>query len=292
MFNMKINLKNFQVKKEKKIRLEEWPTLIDPYYPNRNEYQKLLDKNIDKMSALQSLLYASNRYSLLIIFQGMDACGKDSAIKNVMSGINPQGCEVHSFKQPSTEELKHDFLWRTTCRLPERGRIGIFNRSYYEEVLIVRVHHELLKSERLPNNELIHKDFWKNRYRSIVNFEQHLHHNGTIIIKLFLHLSKDEQRKRFLSRLDEPNKNWKIEMSDINERKLWSQYQDAYEKCISKTSTKDAPWYIVPADDKNNARLIISQIIVTTLKELKMHYPLLHKSHFKELQTIRKHLMK
>lgn len=289
---MKIKVKKFQVKKPKKIKLDKWPTEIECYYSDNKEYQKLLSKNVDHMSDLQSLLYASNRYSLLIIIQGMDACGKDSAIKHVLSGINPQGCEVHSFKKPSIEELKHDFLWRTTCRLPERGRIGIFNRSYYEEVLIVRVHHELLKSEKLPTNELIHKNLWKNRYRSIVNFEQHLHHNGTIIIKIFLHLSKNEQRKRFLSRLDEPNKNWKIEMSDITERKLWKQYQEAYEKCISNTSTKDAPWYIVPADDKNNARLIISQIIVTTLKNLKMHYPMLHKSHNKELQTIRKHLDK
>lgn len=289
---MKIKVKKFQVKKPKKIKLNKWPTEIESYYSDNKEYQKLLSKNVDQMSELQSLLYASNRFSLLIIIQGMDACGKDSAIKHVLSGINPQGCEVHSFKKPSIEELKHDFLWRTTCRLPERGRIGIFNRSYYEEVLIVRIHHELLKSEKLPTNELIHKNLWKNRYRSIVNFEQHLHHNGTIIIKIFLHLSKNEQRKRFLSRLDEPNKNWKIEMSDINERKLWKQYQEAYEKCISNTSTKDAPWYIVPADDKNNARLIISQIIVSTLKNLKMHYPVLHKSHNKELETIRKHLDK
>ncbi len=289
---MKIKLKEYQVKEGEQVNLNKWPTEIEPYYNYHNEYQKLLNKNIDEMSSLQSLLYASNRYSVLIILQGMDASGKDSLIKHVMSGINPQGCAVYSFKQPSIEELQHDFLWRTTCRLPERGRIGIFNRSYYEEVLIVKVHHELLGKEHLPNNQIVHKHLWKNRYKAIVNFEEYLQQNGTTVIKIFLHLSKEEQRKRFLARLDDPDKNWKFSMSDVNERKLWTQYQEAYEKCISKTSTKTAPWYIVPADDKNNARLITSHIIVDTLKELKMHYPVLSKTRIKELQSIRTQLLK
>ena len=203
----------------------------------------------------------------------MDAAGKDGAIRHVMSGVNPQGCQVFSFKHPSAEELEHDFLWRTTRRLPERGRIGIFNRSYYEEVLIVRVHPEILRSQGLPDELLDEKTIWQERYRSIVDLEKHLHRNGTRIIKFFLHLSKEEQRKRFLERIDEPDKNWKFSLADIEERKFWKHYMKAYEACLSATSTKHAPWYVVPADDKENARLIISQIILDTLKELKMSYP-------------------
>ena len=244
------------------------------------------------MSSLQRLHYASNRYALLLIFQGMDAAGKDGAIRHVMSGVNPQGCEVFSFKQPSAEELKHDFLWRTTRRLPERGRIGIFNRSYYEEVLIVRVHPEILRGQGLPDELLDEKTIWKERYRSIVDLEEHLHRNGTRIIKFFLHLSKEEQRKRFLERIDEPDKNWKFSLADIQERRYWKHYMKAYEACLSATSTHHAPWYVVPADDKENARLIVSQIILDTLKELKMSYPEANKARRKELRSIRKLLAK
>jgi PPK2 family polyphosphate:nucleotide phosphotransferase len=219
----------------------------------------------------------------------MDAAGKDGAIKHVMSGVNPEGCEVFSFKQPSAEELEHDFLWRTTCRLPERGRIGIFNRSYYEEVLVVRVHPEILNSEGLTG-DLIEKTIWEERYRSIVDLENHLYRNGTRIIKFFLHLSKDEQRKRFLERIDEPEKNWKFSLADIQERKYWNHYRKAYEACLSATSTKEAPWYVVPADDKENARVIVSQIVLDTLNELGMSYPEADKARRKELQSIRKRL--
>jgi PPK2 family polyphosphate:nucleotide phosphotransferase len=235
----------------------------------------------------QNLLYATNRYSLLLIFQGMDAAGKDGAIKHVMSGVNPQGCEVFSFKQPSAEELEHDFLWRTTVRLPERGHIGIFNRSYYEEVLVVRVHPEILHNEGLPD-ELIEPAIWQERYRSIVEMEKHLHRNGTRIIKFFLHLSKEEQRKRLLARIDNPEKNWKLSLADVEERKFWNTYRKAYEACLSSTSTTEAPWYIVPADDKDNARVIVSQIILETLDELGLCYPEADKAHRKELQSIGK----
>ena len=234
--------------------------------------------------------YASNRHAVLLIFQAMDAAGKDGAIRHVMSGVNPQGCQVFSFKHPSPAELQHDFLWRTTRDLPERGRIGIFNRSYYEEVLIVRVHHDILDSEGVPETPQNEKTIWHDRYRSIVDLERHLHCNGTRIIKFFLHLSKDEQRKRFLERIDDPEKNWKFSMDDIKERGFWKQYMKAYEKCLSATSTEDSPWYIVPADDKENARLIVSQIVVDTLKDLKMSYPKATKDRQQELLEIRKKL--
>jgi PPK2 family polyphosphate:nucleotide phosphotransferase len=253
------------------------------------QYQKLLEEHVEELSSLQHLHYASNRYALLLIFQGMDAAGKDGAIRHVMSGVNPQGCEVFSFKQPSAEELEHDFLWRTTCRLPERGRIGIFNRSYYEEVLVVRVHPEILRSQGLPEELRDEKTIWKERYRSIVDLEEHLHRNGTRIIKFFLHLSKDEQRKRFLERIDEPDKNWKFSLADIHERKYWKHYMKAYEACLSATSTHHAPWYVVPADDKENARLIVSQIVLDALNELKMAYPKTTAKRRRELKSIRKH---
>lgn len=211
---------------------------------------------------------------------------------HVMSGVNPQGCEVHSFKHPSNEELSHDFLWRTTCRLPERGRVGIFNRSYYEEVLIVRVHPEILRSQGLPNESLNMKTIWQERYESIVDLEKHLYRNGTRIIKFFLHLSRDEQRKRFLERIDEREKNWKFSLEDMAERKFWKEYMAAYEECLSATSTRNAPWYVVPADDKENARLIISKVIIDTLSELKMAYPRPDAGFRRELQSIRKLLTK
>ena len=255
-----IRTEEFRVPPGVNVKLKEWPTRVKPIYKSKKRYHKLLEEQVDELSSLQRLHYASNRYALLLIFQGMDAAGKDGAIRHVMSGVNPQGCQVFSFKQPSAEELEHDFLWRTTRRLPERGRIGIFNRSYYEEVLVVRVHPEILSSQRLPDELPDAETIWKDRYRSIVDLEEHLHRNGTRIIKFFLHLSKDEQRKRFLDRIDEPEKNWKFSLADVRERKSWSLYMQAYEACLSATSTAAAPWYVVPADDKKNARLIVSQI--------------------------------
>src|SRR6202142_3560983 len=238
--NLKIDSKDFRVRHGDKVKLKKWPTVIEPFFKTKKEYQQLLEKHVNELSALQQLHYASDRYALLIIFQAMDAAGKDGAIRHVMSGVNPQGCEVFSFKQPSAEELKHDFLWRTACRLPERGRIGIFNRSYYEEVLVVRVHPEILRNEGLSEELRDEKNIWEDRYRSIVNLENHLHRNGTRIIKFFLHLSKEEQRKRFLKRIDEPGKNWKFSEADIQERQYWKQYMKAYEDCLGATSTHDA----------------------------------------------------
>jgi PPK2 family polyphosphate:nucleotide phosphotransferase len=284
--SMNINSKDFRVRADENVKLKKWPTRVEPYFKSKEQYQEMLGEHIRKLSSQQSLLYASNHYSLLLIFQGMDAAGKDGAIKHVMSGVNPQGCEVFSFKQPSAEELEHDFLWRTTRHLPERGRIGIFDRSYYEEVLIVRVHPEILHNERLPD-ELIDKEFWEERYRSIVDLENHLYRNGTRILKFFLHLSKDEQRKRFLARIDQPEKNWKLSLADIQEREYWNHYWNAYEACLSATSTKEAPWYVVPADEKKTARLIVSQIILDTLDELGLAYPVADKAHRKELASIR-----
>ncbi len=264
-------MKTFRVHEGQKVDLKKWPTKVNPLFESKKEYKKLLEDHIAELSERQNLLYASDSYSLLLIFQAMDAAGKDGAIKHVMSGINPQGCEVSSFKHPSAEELDHDFLWRTTRRLPARGQIGIFNRSYYEEVLIARVHPEILRAEKLPHVD--EKSIWKDRYRSIVDLEKHLHCNGTVIVKFFLHLSKEEQRKRFLARLKDPNKNWKFTVDDLHERKYWKQYMHAYEECLSATSTRQGPWYIVPADDKENARLIVSEILLETLKGLKLRVP-------------------
>ena len=258
---MKISSKDFRVREEHEVSLRKWPTNVKPVYKSKEHYQKLLGEHVAQLSSQQELLYASNRYAVLLIFQAMDAAGKDGAIKHVMSGVNPQGCQVFSFRHPSAEELEHDFLWRTTRDLPERGRIGIFNRSYYEEVLIVRVHPEILRSEGIPDAPHADKAVWHNRYRSIVDMERHLYGNGTRIIKFFLHLSKEEQRRRFLQRIDVPEKNWKFGLADIEERKFWKQYMQAYEECLSETSTRDAPWYVVPADDKENARLIVLSLI-------------------------------
>jgi PPK2 family polyphosphate:nucleotide phosphotransferase len=244
------------------------------------------------LSSRQQLHYASGRYAVLLIFQGMDSAGKDGAIRHVMSGVNPEGCEVYSFKQPSAEELKHDFLWRTTCRLPERGRIGIFNRSYYEEVLVTRVHPEILNTQNLPKHSRDDKHFWRDRYRSIVELEAHLHRNGTQVIKFFLHLSKKEQEKRFLERIDEPDKNWKFSSSDIHERKYWPHYMQAYAHCLAETSTRHAPWYAIPADDKENARLIVSQILMDAFDDLKMAYPKSNPKRRRQLQAIGKMLEK
>ena len=288
----KINPDDFRVRPGKKVDLDKWPTKVKRAYASKEEYQQILREHIEKLSAQQNLLYAFNRYALLLIFQAMDAAGKDSAIKHVMSGVNPQGCQVFSFKHPSAEELEHDFLWHATRRLPERGHIGIFNRSYYEEVLIVRVHPEILSSEDLPPDLVNEKDIWSGRYRSILNLENHLHRNGTRIIKFFLHLSKEEQRKRFLKRIDEPEKNWKFSAADIEERKYWKQYMKAYEECLGSTSSRIAPWYVVPADDKENAGLIISRIVLDALKGLKMAYPKSSPERLRELQAIRQQLTK
>ena len=287
---MKINSKDFRVRPGEKVKLREWPTRVKPICRTKKRYQKLLRDHVVQLTVLQRLHYASDRYALLLIFQGMDAGGKDGAIRHVMSGVNPQGCEVFSFKQPSAEELKHDFLWRTTCRLPERGRIGIFNRSYYEEVLVVRVHPEILRSQGLPNELLDEKSIWKERYRSIVDLEEHLHRNGTRIIKFFLHLSKAEQRKRFLERIDEPDKNWKFSLADIHERKYWPHYMEAYEDCLNATSTHHAPWYVIPADDKDNARLIVSRIVLDALDGLNLAFPKTTAKRRRELKSIRNQL--
>lgn len=289
---MKINSKDFRVSEGSKVHLGKWPTNVAPTYQTKEDYHEILAEHVAALSKLQQLLYASNRHAVLLIFQAMDAAGKDGAIKHVMSGINPQGCQVFSYKHPSAAELQHDFLWRTTRDLPERGRIGIFNRSYYEEVLITRVHPEILRSEGLPEAQQDGKAIWQSRYRSIVNLERHLASNGTCIIKFFLHLSKEEQRKRFLERIDQPEKNWKFSQADIEERKYWKDYMKAYEKCLSATSTHDTPWYIVPADDKANARLIVSQIVLDRLSALKMSYPETSAERREELQLIREQLTK
>ncbi len=257
----------------KKVELNEWPTRVERFFNSKEQYRELLETHVRGLSSRQQVHYASGRYALLLIFQGMDSAGKDGAIRHVMSGVNPEGCEVFSFKQPSVEELKHDFLWRTTCRLPERGRIGIFNRSYYEEVLVTRVHPAILETQDLPTTSRDDKHFWGDRYRSITELEAHLNRNGTQIIKFFLHLSKKEQAKRFLERIDEPDKNWKFSTSDIHERKYWRHYMRAYAHCLTETSTRHAPWYAVPADDKENARLIVSQILMDVFDGLKMAYP-------------------
>jgi len=289
---MNIQSNDFRVSEGTTVDLSKRPTRVKALYTSKKQYKKCLNEHVEELSSLQRLHYADNRYALLLIFQAMDAAGKDGAIRHVMSGVNPQGCQVFSFKHPSATELDHDFLWRTTRSLPERGRIGIFNRSYYEEVLIVRVHPEILLSQGLPDELLDEKSLWQDRYRSIVDLESHLYRNGTRIIKFFLHLSEEEQRKRFLQRIDEPEKNWKFSLADIKERKYWKEYMQAYEACLSATSTETAPWYVVPADDKKNARLIISNVILETLKGLNMSYPTTTKARQKELQAIRKRLAK
>ncbi|GMW03058.1 MAG: PPK2 family polyphosphate--nucleotide phosphotransferase [Candidatus Hydrogenedentota bacterium] len=279
--------KAFRVREGEKVSLRKRPTKIGDLYSSKDDYEDQLKAHVRELSELQELLYASNCYSLLLIFQAMDAAGKDGAIQHVMSGVNPQGCQVFSFKQPSAEELDHDFLWRCYKCLPERGRIGIFNRSYYEEVLVVRVHPEFLSAQNLPQEHSDMKALWKGRYASIVDMENHLFRSGTRVAKFFLHVSKDEQRERFLARIDEPEKNWKFNAGDVEERKHWDEYMRAYEKCLSATSTKNAPWYVVPADDKKNARLIVSEIVRQTLRELPMEFPKVDKARLEELKAFR-----
>ncbi|MEI6848167.1 MAG: ADP-polyphosphate phosphotransferase [Chlorobiaceae bacterium] len=280
----------FRVSEGEKVNLDERPTLVIPVYNSRKQYKELLADHVEQLRRLQHVHYADHRYAVLLIFQAMDAAGKDSIIKHVMTGVNPQGCQVFSFKHPSFEELAHDFLWKANCCLPERGTIGIFNRSYYEEVLIVRVHPEILLGQGIPEELIKDGKVWEHRFQSIIDMEHHLYRNGTRIIKFFLHLSKEEQRKRFLERIDAPEKNWKFSIADIEERQYWNQYMKVYEECLSATSTKHAPWYIVPADDKANARLIVSRIIVHTLSGLGLSYPEASAQRRKELFDIRMRL--
>lgn len=284
----KIKSADFYVQGGDKFKLSKLPTKIEPVYKSKKQYQEVLAEHTEQLSKLQQLLYASNKYAVLLIFQAMDAAGKDGAIKHIMSGVNPQGCQVFSYKHPSANELQHDFLWRTTRDLPERGRIGIFNRSYYEEVLIVRVHPELLAAEGVPEEKSA--GIWPQRFRSISNLENHLHHNGTRVIKFYLHLSEEEQRARFIERIDTPEKNWKFSQADMAEREFWPQYRQAYEECLAATSTPESPWYVVPADDKENARLIISRIILDNLQALDMSLPVTTPERKKELRLIRKQL--
>jgi PPK2 family polyphosphate:nucleotide phosphotransferase len=289
---MKIKTQDYRVPPGTAIDLAKRPTKVPNLYRSKKDYRKTLEAQVESLSDLQRIHYASNQYALLLIFQAMDTAGKDGAIRHVMSGINPQGCAVHSFKQPSAEELEHDFMWRTNRRLPELGKIGIFNRSYYEEVLIVRVHPELLAAQGLSEEAIARKALWEERYQSIRDTEAHLHRNGTRIIKFFLHLSKEEQRVRLLARIDEPEKNWKFSQADVKERTRWDDYQRAYAAALGATSTVQAPWYVVPADDKKNARLIVSEVILDALRELKMAYPKTTAKRRRELQQIRKQLEK
>lgn len=274
---MPIRAKEFHAGQYKKVRLKQWPTRVKPFYASQAEYKAILQRRVEELSRLQQIHYAVGNSALLVIFQGMDTAGKDGVIRHVISGVNPQGCIVSSFKEPSSIELRHDFLWRAALCLPEKGKIGIFNRSYYEDVLVVRVHSEAQGA----------KIDWQERYRSINGFERHLHKNGTRIVKIFLHLSKEEQRTRLLKRIDDPAKNWKLGENDVKERAFWKQYREAYEACIEATSTEQAPWHIVPADDKENARLIVAQIMINILQALGLHYPKMTRTRLKELRKAR-----
>jgi PPK2 family polyphosphate:nucleotide phosphotransferase len=282
------SIDKFRVPAGRKLSLQKCPTDVKKLYRNEADAAAKLSAQVQRTSELQDVLYASDRHSLLLIFQAMDAAGKDGAIKHVLSGVNPQGCHVSSFKQPSAEELDHDFLWRTSRLLPERGRIGIFNRSYYEEVLVVRVHPQYLATQKLPDCGPSLEGFWKDRLRSIREHEAHLHRSGTVIVKFFLHVSREEQRRRFLDRIDHPDKNWKFNLGDVEERQYWNEYMSAYEKALSATSTRDSPWYVVPADDKKNTRLIISQVVNQTLESLQLAYPKADRKRVAELAAARK----
>jgi len=283
------SIDDLRVQEGQKVDLDHWPTRVDPLYESKKEYRRLLKHNVARLSELQNGFYAANEFAMLIIFQAMDTAGKDGAIKHVMSGVNPQGCQVHSFGHPSATELEHDFLWRTTEALPERGHIGIFNRSYYEEVLIARVHPEILSAEHVPDGIGPNK-MWEHRYESINDHEKHLHRNGTHIIKFFLHISKEEQRQRLLARIDKPSKNWKYNPDDLVERGYWDDYMDAYEACLSATSTDHAPWYIVPADDKKNARLFVSNVILQAMSKMHVELPPLTEERLQALQEGRRRL--
>jgi len=279
--------KTFRVENGKHFRLKDFDPGATGHWNSKEHAEEALQQGILRTAELKDMLYAQDRWALLLIFQAMDAAGKDGAIKHVMSGVNPQGCQVYSFKAPSEPELQHDFLWRTTRDVPERGHIGIFNRSYYEEVLVVRVHPEILKSQRIPE-PLLGKHIWKERFEDIRCFERHMARNGTVIRKFFLNVSKKEQKKRFLERLDEPEKNWKFSAGDVHERQCWDDYQDAYEEMIQHTSSKEAPWYVVPADNKWFTRLVISTVVVDTLESLNLSYPKVDDAKRKELAAAKK----
>jgi PPK2 family polyphosphate:nucleotide phosphotransferase len=291
---MELNSKltKLKVDPNTQVNLINWPTSIKPLYSSKKKHQELLNESHEELGALQDMLYAHNRYAILLILQGIDSAGKGSIIKHVMSGINPQGCQVYSFQQPTAEDLDHDFLWRSNNRLPERGRIGIFDRSYYEEVTAVRVIPGLLEQQHLPMELLDPTKFWQERFQDIVNLESYLHRNGIRIIKIFLHISKEEQRQRLLARIDEPTKNWKISHADMEARQHWEAFQTAYAECLSATSTEHSPWYIVPADDKRNAQLLVSKIVRETMKALQMSYPIATEAHRKELAEMRDTLEK
>ena len=262
----------YRINNGKKFRLKDVDPASTGHFRSKEHAQELLDQGKAELADLQDKLYAQNRWAVLVILQAMDAAGKDGVIEHVMSGVNPQGCQVFSFKAPSSDDLSHDFMWRTTKCLPQRGHIGMFNRSYYEEVLVVRVHPEVLKNERIPG-PLLSKDVWEKRFQDMHNFETYLSHNGIVVRKFFLHLSKKEQKRRFLARLDAPEKNWKFSAADVRERQCWDDYMTAYEEMIASTSSKHAPWYVVPADNKWYTRLVVAAAIVDTLKELKVKYP-------------------
>jgi len=283
-------VESYRITKGEKFRLKDCDPDDTGDVKNKEQSQKIIDDRAGLISNLQEKLYAQDRWGLLIVLQGMDAAGKDGVVKHVMSGINPQGCDVHSFKTPSTEELSHDYLWRAHSRVPERGMIGIFNRSYYEEVLVIRVHPTLLQAQKLPE-ALITKHIWEQRYEDINAFERYLTHNGVIVRKFFLHLSKKEQKKRFLERLDDSKKNWKFSMADVQERGYWKDYQEAYEEMIQNTATKHAPWYVIPADNKWYTQLLVASAIIATLKELDLCFPDVDKKKKKELESVRESLL-
>jgi PPK2 family polyphosphate:nucleotide phosphotransferase len=279
--------KRFRADKPKKFKLADFdPADTCGLDIEKAEAKAMLASGVERLTALQEKLYAQNQWSVLVVFQAMDAAGKDGAIKHVMSGVNPQGCQVHAFKTPSAEDLDHDFLWRVAKALPERGRIGIFNRSHYEEVLAVRVHPEFLETQHLPK-QVVGKNIWDDRFKSIRHFESHLARNGVLILKFFLHVSKEEQRQRFLARLDEPAKRWKFAMEDVAERKLWDKYMDAYEDAIRETSTEEAPWFVVPSDNKWFARLVIAEAIVEAMEGLDLEFPKVEGEKLKELEQVR-----
>lgn len=283
-----MKIEKFKVSENSKVKLKDHETDFTGDFKNKEEAEAVLGENIEKLSRLQDALYAENRQSLLVIFQAMDAAGKDGAIKHVFSGVNPQGVQVSSFKQPSTEELDHDFLWRCSKNLPERGRIGVFNRSYYEEVLIVRVHKTILENQPLPDTIKNDKNVWKKRFEAIRNFEKYLNENGTKVIKFFLNISKKEQKKRFLARIEEPDKNWKFSAQDAKERTSWDDYMKAYEDALRETSTKDSPWFVIPGDRKWFARTAISEIIVKTLEEMNPQFPQVSEEHRQSLLEAKK----
>ncbi len=284
-------IKPFRVEHGKHFRLSDYDPGETRGLKTNEDAAELLQQGVHRMAELQDKLYAQDRWALLVMFQAMDAAGKDSAIKHVMSGVNPQGCTVHSFKSPSTEELDHDYLWRASKVLPRRGDIGIFNRSYYEEVLVVRVHNEMLQSQHLPPT-LISKHIWKERYQDIANFERYLTRNGIVIRKFFLNVSKQEQKKRFLERLEEPEKHWKLSASDVRERERWDDYMTAYEEMIAHTATPDAPWYVVPADNKWFTRVVVAETIVETLANMKVDYPKMNAAQMKELKAAKAALLR